>query len=240
MQTPWLSCKETEPVSLQFLNPGTMQGDKLLTIITPHRSLSYHTENGDEEGKLAGELKDGSAKQGTVHKQILLCALQKIHQGLMIQDGVQDLIDAVEGTCIPNLPAVLPILRFVTGSDLQPAKQSSYGDKGFQGHAGSRGTGGFQHTCNLSNICSSQSMSETGGCKLETSPPTIKLLFCMVCPIVHCTSKLLAIRTRVVQIQSQLRVWLQVTSSACTQASLLLGFMMSLDLCRTHKYSKGK
>ena len=61
-----------------------------------------------------GDAEKSVTRQRTVDKLSLLCALQKNHQGLMMQaDGVIDLINVVKGTHVANLPAVLPVLGLV-------------------------------------------------------------------------------------------------------------------------------
>ena len=55
--------------------------------------------------------------RGPLTSQDLLIALQMIHQSLMTQaDAIKDLIPAVRGIDASDLPAVLPVLRLVTGA----------------------------------------------------------------------------------------------------------------------------
>ena len=117
LHTPKLILKEAEPVTVTCLDPGTMQGDELSSIICPLKRLSGYAETGDEEseeeGKLTGDAEEWSSRQRIIES---LCILQNIHQGLLMEDnGIKDLINIVEGMDITGLPAVLPVLRSVTG-----------------------------------------------------------------------------------------------------------------------------
>ena len=120
MWTPSPSYKGTQPVSVPFLDPDTVQVREFLLIISLHSGLSDYIktrgEVSDEGHELADEVKRQTARQETMDKSGFLCALWMIHQGVLVQaDGVKSLIDIAEGTDVVNLPTILPILGPVTG-----------------------------------------------------------------------------------------------------------------------------
>ena len=118
--TPQPSNTKTGPVSVPYMDLHSIKSYKSSSVISTHNCLSEYTHTGDwemeEEGEPTGKPEDGSVVQGTIDMLDFLHTLWKINQGLMMQvHGIKGLINVVERMGISSLPALLPILRSVSG-----------------------------------------------------------------------------------------------------------------------------
>ena len=114
------SSVELDVPPIKIPQPSHANFKQVSVPYVPHSHLGDYEQTGyeglEEESEPVGEVEEGLAKQGTVDKHGFSYDLWKIHQGLMMSaDWVKDLISVVRGW-MSDLPAVLLILRLVTGA----------------------------------------------------------------------------------------------------------------------------
>ena len=95
--------------------------------------------------------------------------------------GLGQRLQNSQGVDVSDIPAVLLILRSVSGAVSGTLSTTAEEPRKSKEVHGPEEPIVPSAPITLSSSCSSQLMSGTGGCYLETPPPTDYLLLCMVC-----------------------------------------------------------